>query len=122
MLAKAQGCCNGERDPSSPTLPWFHCPALELTEQKRRLTGVVSLRVKERGGLWKVGYTTMPSAPKSLLRGAIGFKEKLIHLNGYAKPYRVVVHTPIVNRWPLKGGLDSEFPSTIEHPLTTGRA
>ena len=32
-------------------------------------------RVRERGGLWKVGYTTMASAPNSSLRGAVGFKK-----------------------------------------------
>ena len=37
-------------------------PELELTEQKRRGTRVVTLRVRERGVLLKVGYTTMTSA------------------------------------------------------------
>ena len=42
---------------------------------------------------------------KSSFRGAIGFKEKLISLNGYPKPYPMVVHTPIVSRWPPRGDL-----------------
>ena len=48
---------------------------------------------------------------KSSLRGAVGFKEKLIRLSGYTKPYPMVVYTPTVSRWPPKDGLDSEFPS-----------
>ena len=44
-----------EWDPSSPTLLWPRRPALELTEQKRRETRVVTCRVSERGGLQKVG-------------------------------------------------------------------
>ena len=48
---------------------------------------------------------------KSSLRCAVGFWEKLIRLNHYLKPYPMVVQTPIVSRWPPRGGLDSRFPS-----------
>ena len=37
-------------------------PALEFTEQERRVTRVVTLRVRERGGLQKVSHTTVASA------------------------------------------------------------
>ena len=69
------------------------------------------LRVRERGELRKIGHTTMASAQMFSLKGAVGFKEKLIRLNGYSKPYPKVVHTPMVGRWPPGGGLDSEFAS-----------
>ena len=105
------GAGNSERDPSSPTLPWPRRPALELTEQKRRVTRVVTLRVRERGGLWKVGHTTMASAKNPHSGVPLALKEKLIRLNGYPKPYPMVVHAPTINRWPPRGGLDSEFPS-----------
>ena len=62
----AQGGGNGKRDPSSPTLPWPRRPALGLTEQKRRGTRVVTLRIRERFGLWKVGHTTMVPAQNPL--------------------------------------------------------
>ena len=64
-FAYAKGGGSGERDLSSPTLPWPRCPALESTEHKRRETNVVTLRVRESGGLWKVGHTTMASAQYS---------------------------------------------------------
>ena len=67
----------------------------------------MTLRVRERwtteGRSHNYGFS-----PKSLLKGAVGFKEKL---NGYPKPFFMVVHTPIVSWWPPRGGLDSEFPS-----------
>ena len=52
-------------------------------------------------------------SPKSSLWSAVGFQEKLklIRLNGYPKTYPMVARTPIVNRWPPRVGLDSEFPS-----------
>ena len=59
--------------------------------------------------------------PKSSLRGAIVFKEKLIRLGGYPKPYQMVVHAPIVSRRPIRGGLDSVVPSP-RTPARAGRA
>ena len=41
---------------------------------------------------------TMASAQKSSIGSAVGFKEKLIRLNGYPKPYPMVVNTPKVIR------------------------
>ena len=104
---------NCERDPSSPKLPWPTRPSLELTEQKRKGTRVVTLTIRERGGVRKVGHTTMASAEKSSLRGAVIFKEKLIRLNGYPKPYPMVFHVSIVRWWPPSGGLYSELTSSM---------
>ena len=70
----------------------------------------MTLRGRERGGLWKVGYTTIASDQKSSLRGAVSFKEKLIRLNGYHKPYPMVVHTSVLSQWPPRGDLDSSSP------------
>ena len=62
---------------------------MELTEQKRRRTRVVTLRDRERwtaeGRSHNFGFS-----PKSSLGGAVGFKEKLIRLNGYPKRYHRV--------------------------------
>ena len=54
---------------------------------------------------------------KILTLGAVGFKEKPISLNGYPKPYSMVVHKPIVSRWPSRGGLDSETPALAGRAL-----
>ena len=56
------------------------------------------LRVKER--LRKVGHTTMASAqnPHSGVQLAL-LKEKLIRLNGYPKPYLIMVHTLATKGW-----------------------
>ena len=62
---------------------------IHLSEQKRRGTRVVTLCVREWGGLWKVGHTIMASA----------------------QHFHLVVHTPKVIQWPTRGGLDTEFPS-----------
>ena len=59
--------------------------------------------------------------PKSSLSGAVGFKEKCIRLNGYPKPYPMVVHMPKVSQWPPRDGLDSELPSP-RTPAHAGRA
>ena len=79
------------------------------------------LRVRERGGLRKVGHTTMASAKKPSLRGADGFKENLSRLNGYPKHYPMMVHTPI-----SAGGHHGEVWVQnfffLGHPPMTGRA
>ena len=54
-------------------------------------------RVRKRGGLQKVGHTTMASA-QNRLRGIDDFKEKLIRFNGYPKTYPMVVLMPIVSQ------------------------
>ena len=56
-------------------------------------------------------------SPNSSLRGTVGSKEKLIRLNGYPKPFLMLVQRPIVSRWPPRGGLDSKFisPRTPAH-------
>ena len=69
----------------------------------------MTLRVRERGGLRKVGHTTMASAQNPHSWVPLALKEKLISLNGYPKPYPIVVHTPIVSKWPPSGGVDSKF-------------
>ena len=71
---------------------------VEATEEKRNR--VVTLRVREKGGLLKVSHKTMASAqnPHTEVR-LIGLKEKLIRLNDQ-NPHPLVVHTPIVSRWP----------------------
>ena len=60
-------------------------------------------------------------SPKSSLRGAVGFDENLIRLNGSPKPYPMVVHTPIVSRWLPRGGWIQSF-LLLGHPPMTGRA
>ena len=84
--------------------------------EERRGTWVVTLRIRERGILRKVGHTTMASAhyPSS---GVPLANNKLISPNGYSKPYPMVVCTPKVSRSPPRGGLDSEFPCprTLAH-------
>ena len=90
-VREVKGRGNGERDPSSPTLPWPCSPALELKEQKRRGTGVVTLRLIERGGLRKVGYTTVASALNPHSGESLALKVKLIRLNSSPKPYPMVV-------------------------------
>ena len=84
-------------DPSSPTLKWPRRPALELTEQKRRETRVVTLRAREKGGLQKVGHTTM-AQPNILARVFHLIVNKLIHFKGYPKTYPMVVHMPKVSQ------------------------
>ena len=50
-------------------LPWPRRPALASTEQTKRGTRVVTLRVRERGGLRNVGHTTMASGSLMSLYG-----------------------------------------------------
>ena len=101
-----------ERDQSSPTLPWVRRPALELTEQNWRGTRVLTLRIRERGGLRKVGHTTMALAqypPSGVLWLKISSSASMATLSHT----QMVVRMPKVSRWPPRGGLDSEFPSPM---------
>ena len=90
----------------------------DATEEKRNR--VVTLWVRERGGLLKVGHKTMASAqnPHSEVR-LIGLKEKLIRLNDQ-NPHPLVVHTSIVSRLPPTQVTCNNWASSVPVLANTG--
>ena len=81
-------------------------------EKKRRGIRVVTLRIRHKMGLQKVGHTHTNMASVQYRHSGVDMSSnKLIRLSGYPRPYPMVVRTLKVSRWPPRGGLDSDFPT-----------
>ena len=87
---------------------WFRCRSHHLYSADHLFGGWFRCRSRD----CRRSVTQLWSQPKILTQGFVSFKEKLKRLNGYPKPFPMMVHLPTVGRWPPRGGLDLEFPSS----------